>query len=174
VSRRAFFGLGSNLGDRWAYLQSGIDGLRAIGNRTFVSRIYETAPVGGPDGQGAYLNCVVALESDRAPLELLAVANGLEDAAGRVRLERFGPRTLDVDILMIEGVTSGDPNLTLPHPRMLERAFVLAPLEELDAAIPPAGWRARLGGEHVVSLAARPVGVMLHVSADQRGPVRAR
>ena len=106
------------------------------GGRSVVSPVYETAPVGGPDGQGAYLNCVVALESDREPLDLLAVANRLEDAAGRVRLERFGPRTLDVDILMIEGVSSEDPNLTIPHPRMFERAFVLAPLEELDRGDP--------------------------------------
>ncbi|MBS1849045.1 MAG: 2-amino-4-hydroxy-6-hydroxymethyldihydropteridine diphosphokinase [Actinobacteria bacterium] len=128
---RAFLGLGSNLGDRRRYLAEAIELLGA--SVVAVSDVYETEPVGGPGGQGSFLNLVVELDTDLGPHELLAVCHRLEAAAGRVREERWGPRTLDVDVLWIDGVTIDDPELTVPHPRMRERRFVLAPLGELAA-----------------------------------------
>ena len=157
---RAFFGLGSNLGDRWGHLQHAVDGLAATDRVIGISSVFETDPVGGPDNQGPYLNCVVAVESDRSPQELLETANRLEAERGRVRAERFGPRTLDVDVLLVEGVVSDDPKLTIPHPRMTDRAFVLAPLEQLDPTRVPPGWRERLTGDLA---GVRRVGELLHL-----------
>jgi 2-amino-4-hydroxy-6-hydroxymethyldihydropteridine diphosphokinase len=132
---RAFLGLGSNLGDRWAHLRRAVDQLRAGGRTpvTAVSRVYETEPVGGPDDQGPYLNLVVelAVPAGTDPYRLLEECRRLEAAAGRVRTVRWGPRTLDVDVLWIDGVALDDPELTVPHPRWRERMFVLAPLAEL-------------------------------------------
>jgi 2-amino-4-hydroxy-6-hydroxymethyldihydropteridine diphosphokinase len=128
--RRAFLGLGSNLGDRVRYLREAVDTLRGVDLRA-VSQVYETEPVGGPGGQGAYLNLVAELDTAREPHDLLGVCHRLEAAAGRVRDERWGPRTLDVDVLWIEGVTVDEPDLQVPHPRMWERRFVLAPLRDL-------------------------------------------
>lgn len=132
---RAFLSLGSNLGDRQAHLRRAVDQLRA-GSRpavTAVSRVYETDPVGGPDDQGAFLNLVVELAVPEPcdPYWLLAECHRLEVAAGRVRSVRWGPRTLDVDIIWIDGLVLDDPDLTVPHPRWRERRFVLAPLAEL-------------------------------------------
>jgi 2-amino-4-hydroxy-6-hydroxymethyldihydropteridine diphosphokinase len=127
---RAFLGLGSNLGDRVRFLQEAVDTLAEVG-ATAVSPVYETAPLGGPGGQDPYLNVVVELRTDRTPHELLGVCRRLEAAAGRVRDERWGPRTLDVDVLWIDGVTVHDQDLVVPHPRMWERRFVLAPLQDL-------------------------------------------
>ncbi|MBK6855760.1 MAG: 2-amino-4-hydroxy-6-hydroxymethyldihydropteridine diphosphokinase [Microthrixaceae bacterium] len=125
---RAFLSLGSNLGDRRRVLSEAIESLGAM--VVAVSPVYETDPVGGPD-QGPFLNLVVELDSDVAPRDLLAVCHRLESAAGRVRAERWGPRTLDVDIVWIEGQMVSDPDLEIPHPRMWERRFVLAPLRDL-------------------------------------------
>lgn len=126
---RAFLGLGSNLGDRRRYLQ---DAVETLGQSVAaVSPVYETEPVGGPGGQGAYLNVVVELDTDRSPRELLGVCHRLESAADRVRNQRWGPRTLDVDILWMEGVELQDDDLQIPHPRLSERRFVLAPLRDL-------------------------------------------
>jgi 2-amino-4-hydroxy-6-hydroxymethyldihydropteridine diphosphokinase len=132
---RAFLGLGSNLGDRWSHLRRAVDQLRA-GSRapvTAVSRVYETEPMGGPDNQGPYLNVVVelAIVEGADPYRLLEECRRLEAAAGRVRAARWGPRTLDADLLWIDGVVLDDPELTVPHPRWRERRFVLAPLAEL-------------------------------------------
>jgi 2-amino-4-hydroxy-6-hydroxymethyldihydropteridine diphosphokinase len=132
---RAFLGLGSNLGDRWAHLRRAVDQLRA-GSRapvTAVSRVYETEPMGGPDEQGPYLNLVVelAVAPGADPYGLLEECRRLEAAAGRVRAARWGPRTLDADLLWIDGVVMDDPELTVPHPRWRQRRFVLAPLAEL-------------------------------------------
>ena len=126
---RAYLGLGSNLGDRAGYLREAVATLAALGP-TRTSPVYETAPVGGPD-QGPYLNLVVELRTDRTPRELLGVCHRLEAAAGRVRGVRWGPRTLDVDVLWVEGVTVDEPDLTVPHPRLWERRFVVAPLHDL-------------------------------------------
>lgn len=135
---RAYLALGSNLGDRLGNLRSAVDGLVVHPAIVVVavSRVYETDPVGGPV-QDDYLNAVVVIDTDLAPVELLAVAQGLEEAAARVRGERWGPRTLDVDVLLYEGVESDDPTLTLPHPRMWERGFVLAPLHDVAPDLVP-------------------------------------
>ena len=134
-SVRAFLSLGSNLGDRHAHLRRAVDQLRAGSTPvvTAVSRLYETDPVGGPDAQGPFLNLVVelAVPVPVDPYRLLEQCHRLEAAAGRVRTVRWGPRTLDVDVIWIDGVTLDDPDLTVPHPRWRERAFVLAPLAEL-------------------------------------------
>jgi len=129
---RAFLGLGSNLGDRVRLLTDAVDTLRAIDEVgvTGVSPLYETDPVGGPD-QGRYLNLVVELDTTLGPRELLAICHRLESAADRVREVRWGPRTLDVDVLWIAGVTIDEPDLQVPHPRMWQRRFVLAPLRDL-------------------------------------------
>lgn len=127
---RAFLGLGSNLGERERFLAEAVERLRGAG-LTAVSPTYETEPVEGPDEQGPYLNLVVEIDWDRSPRELLELAHQLEAVAGRVRTERWGPRTLDVDILWIEGVKVRDPDLSVPHPRMWKRKFVLVPLREL-------------------------------------------
>jgi 2-amino-4-hydroxy-6-hydroxymethyldihydropteridine diphosphokinase len=127
---RAYLGLGSNLGDRAGYLRDAVVTLRTVG-LTAVSPVYESEPVGGPGDQGAFLNLVVELDTDRSPHELLGICHRLESAADRVREVRWGPRTLDVDVLWIEGVTVDDPDLVVPHPRMWERRFVLAPLRDL-------------------------------------------
>lgn len=95
-----------------------------------VSSVYETEPVGGPE-QGAYLNIVVELATQREPTELLELCRQLERSAGRERRIRWGPRTLDVDVLWIDGVTVDEPELTVPHPRMYQRNFVVVPLLEI-------------------------------------------
>lgn len=129
---RAYLALGSNLGDRRAFLQSALDGLaRAPGVRVVaVSRLYETSPVGGPP-QEAYLNAAVAIDTELDPHALLGLAQRLEHAAARVRGERWGPRTLDVDVLVYDELEIDTPELTVPHPRMWERGFVLAPLRDV-------------------------------------------
>jgi 2-amino-4-hydroxy-6-hydroxymethyldihydropteridine diphosphokinase len=124
---RAFLGLGSNLGDRRALLAAAVDGLPDV---VAVSPLYETDPVGGPE-QGAFLNLVVELSTARSARELLAVCAEREAAAERVRVERWGPRTLDVDVLWVEGEEVDEPDLVVPHPRMWIRRFVLAPLRDL-------------------------------------------
>jgi 2-amino-4-hydroxy-6-hydroxymethyldihydropteridine diphosphokinase len=125
---RAFLGLGSNLGDRRAYLRDAVTKLPDV---SAVSPVYETDPIGGPPGQGAYLNCVVELWTSRTPRELLVVAQAAETAAQRVRIERWGPRTLDVDVLLVGEEQVDEPDLIVPHPRMWERGFVLVPLGDL-------------------------------------------
>lgn len=134
---RAFLGLGSNLGDRRALLRAAVDQLPDV---VAVSPVYETEPVGGPE-QGRFLNLVVQLGTTLDARRLLEVAQAAEQAAERVRQERWGPRTLDVDVLWVEGDERSEPDLVVPHPRMWERRFVLAPLHDLapdlvsDAAV---------------------------------------
>jgi 2-amino-4-hydroxy-6-hydroxymethyldihydropteridine diphosphokinase len=125
---RAFLGLGSNLGDRRAYLR---DAVAKLPDVAAVSPVYETDPVGGPPGQGAYLNCVVELRTSRTPRELLVVAQAAEAGAQRLRVQRWGPRTLDVDVLLVGDETVEEPDLVVPHPRMWGRGFVLVPLGDL-------------------------------------------
>ena len=138
---RAFVGLGSNLGDRLVHLRAAVAGLPDV---TAVSQVYETEPVGGPEDQGPYLNVVVELDTELSPRDLLAVAGRLEDEALRVRTVRFGPRSLDVDVLLVGDLVVEDADLVVPHPRMWERRFVLAPLAELapDVVSPEAVERA--------------------------------
>jgi len=130
--RRAFLSLGSNLGERAAALRAARAALADLPGTTIVaaSRVYETAPQDVTD-QPPFLNQVVCLDTTLEPRELLVAAQRIEAAAGRVRSVRFGPRTLDIDILLLEGAASDDPELTLPHPRLWQRAFVLVPLAEL-------------------------------------------
>jgi 2-amino-4-hydroxy-6-hydroxymethyldihydropteridine diphosphokinase len=137
--RRAFLGLGSNLGDRRAALERAVALLAARGDLVAVSPLYETDPVGGPDGQDRYLNAVVELATPDSARELLERCRALEGDAGRVRTARFGPRTLDADVLMVGDERVDEPDLTVPHPRMLERRFVLAPLADLAPDLVPAG-----------------------------------
>jgi 2-amino-4-hydroxy-6-hydroxymethyldihydropteridine diphosphokinase len=133
---RAYLALGSNLGDRAGNLQFAVDALHEAEavEVVDVSRVYETAPVGGPP-QDAYLNAVVVVDTTLDPYALLALAQRIERDAHRVRIERWGPRTLDVDVLSYDDVRSDDPDLTLPHPRMGERGFVLAPLRDVAPAL---------------------------------------
>jgi 2-amino-4-hydroxy-6-hydroxymethyldihydropteridine diphosphokinase len=131
--RRAAFGLGSNTGDRLAHLQGAVDrifsepGIEPAG----VSKVYETAPVGGPV-QPDFLNAVVVVDTMLTPADLLELAHRCESAAARERNERWGPRTLDVDVLALGDVISDEPKLTLPHPRIDQRAFVLRPWADVD------------------------------------------
>ncbi|CAL9508527.1 2-amino-4-hydroxy-6-hydroxymethyldihydropteridine diphosphokinase [Streptomyces sp. enrichment culture] len=142
--KRAVIALGANLGNRLETLQGAIDaledtpGVRVKG----VSPVYETEPWGvAPDSQPSYFNAVVILKTTLPPSSLLERAHAVEEAFHRVRDERWGPRTLDVDIVAYAEVVSDDPQLTLPHPRAHERAFVLAPWLDVDpeAALPGRG-----------------------------------
>ncbi|MGW4563677.1 2-amino-4-hydroxy-6-hydroxymethyldihydropteridine diphosphokinase [Streptomyces sp. NPDC004561] len=131
----AVISIGSNLGNRLETLQGAVDALEDTpGVRVkAVSPVYETEPWGvAPGSQPSYLNAVVALKTTLPPSSLLERAHAVEEAFNRVRDERWGPRTLDVDIVAYADVTSDDPQLTLPHPRAHERAFVLAPWHDVD------------------------------------------
>jgi 2-amino-4-hydroxy-6-hydroxymethyldihydropteridine diphosphokinase len=131
---RAVLSLGSNLGDRAAALNAALAGLAAADVRIVaVSPVYETDPVGGPE-QPDYLNAVAVVETDRAPYDLLELAQGVEAALGRVQVERWGPRTVDIDIVVYDDLLSDDPRLTLPHPLAAERAFVLVPWHDVEPA----------------------------------------
>ena len=145
---RAFLGLGSNLGDRRALLAAAVAALPDV---VAVSPLYETDPVGGPE-QGAFLNLVVELSTTRTARELLAVCAEREAAAERVREVRWGPRTLDVDVLWVDGEEVDEPDLVVPHPRMWERRFVLAPLRDLAPDLVSEAQVAEAEGE------VRPVG----------------
>jgi 2-amino-4-hydroxy-6-hydroxymethyldihydropteridine diphosphokinase len=147
--RRAFIGLGSNLGDRRATLRRALAALSARGDVTAVSPLYESEPVGGPEDQGPYLNVVVELASSDTPRELLERCQALEEAAQRVRTVRWGPRTLDADVLLVGDLTVDEPDLVVPHPRMWERRFVLQPLADLAPELVPEDRLIASGGEVV-------------------------
>jgi 2-amino-4-hydroxy-6-hydroxymethyldihydropteridine diphosphokinase len=125
--------LGSNLGDRRDILQGSVDAIAAIPEVQLmaVSPVYETAPVGGP-AQPDYLNAVLLARTSLPSPALLDRLHEVESAFDRVRKARWGPRTLDVDIITVDGETSDNPDLTLPHPRAHQRAFVLAPWYDVD------------------------------------------
>jgi 2-amino-4-hydroxy-6-hydroxymethyldihydropteridine diphosphokinase len=147
---RVFLALGSNLGDRAAHLQGAVDALSAHAEVEVVgvSRVYETDPVGGPV-QDDFLNAVVEVRTSLDPDDLLDLAFAIERAAERVRVEHWGPRTLDVDVLLYDELTRTDERLTLPHPRMFERHFVLAPLADLAPD--------RVGSDRSAWIGVRPV-----------------
>jgi 2-amino-4-hydroxy-6-hydroxymethyldihydropteridine diphosphokinase len=138
--RRAYLGLGSNLDDRFALLQGAVDALVVAEGVTVVavSPVYETDPV-GPD-QPDYLNAVVGVDTALSARALLELAQSLEADAHRVRRERWGPRTLDVDVLLVADERVREPDLEVPHPRLHERAFVRVPLADIapdiEAALP--------------------------------------
>jgi 2-amino-4-hydroxy-6-hydroxymethyldihydropteridine diphosphokinase len=149
--RRAVLSIGSNLGNRLETLQGAIDALEDTpGVRVkAVSPVYETEPWGvEPGSQPSYFNAVVILKTTLPPSSLLERAHAVEEAFHRVREERWGARTLDVDIVAYADVVSDDPVLTLPHPRAHERAFVLAPWHDVDpgAQLPGRGAVAELLG----------------------------
>ena len=133
----AALGLGSNLGDRRAHLAIAMAHLEAIGRITAGSSLYETAPVGGPP-QGAYLNAVVVVETSLPAPEVLAAGHAAEREAGRARTRHWGPRSLDVDLLLYGDAAIDRPGLVVPHPRLHLRRFVLEPLVEAwpEAALP--------------------------------------
>lgn len=128
---RAVLSLGANLGDRLAALQTAVSALAARMSVVAVSPVYATAPVGVTD-QPEFLNAVLLVDTDLSPVDLLSYAHRVENAGGRVRRERWGPRTLDIDLVAYGDVVSADPAVTLPHPRAHERAFVLRPWLDVD------------------------------------------
>ena len=134
---RCAVGLGSNLGDRIAHLNAAIDGLASVGRVYAVSPVYETAPIGGPE-QDPFLNAVALIDTAHTPHGLLRALLIIERSRGRVRQTRWGPRTLDLDVILWERHNISDPGLTIPHPRLAERRFVLEPLHDVwpDATMP--------------------------------------
>jgi len=154
VTTSAYLALGSNLGDRLERMREAVrllhaePGLRVKRS----SRVYETEPVGPP--QPAYLNAVLEVSTEGSARELLEACRRVEDALGRVRAERWGPRTIDVDVLTFDEQTIDEPDLVVPHPRMHQRGFVLVPLGELEAdpMLP--------GGRRLASLRLTPEVVM--------------
>ncbi|MFN2613960.1 MAG: 2-amino-4-hydroxy-6-hydroxymethyldihydropteridine diphosphokinase [Actinomycetota bacterium] len=140
----AYLGVGSNLGDRRAQLDEAVQALD-WGDARVVARssIYETEPVGGPDDQPAFLNLVIGVETSLGVRALFERCQGVEVALGRARDDeiRWGPRAIDIDLLLFGHEVVHDADLTVPHPRMTERAFVLLPLEEIarDVTIPGKG-----------------------------------
>jgi 2-amino-4-hydroxy-6-hydroxymethyldihydropteridine diphosphokinase len=133
-----FLGLGSNIGDRRAALRRAVASLVDL---VAVSPLYETDPVGGPE-QDQYFNVVVELATEASPRELLELCRQLEADADRRRTIRWGPRTLDVDVLAIDGLTVDEPDLAVPHPRMHQRNFVVQPLWAIDPSVDVPGYRA--------------------------------
>ncbi|MBS1188434.1 MAG: 7,8-Dihydro-6-hydroxymethylpterin-pyrophosphokinase [Rhodocyclaceae bacterium] len=140
--KSAYIALGANLGDPAATVRAALEALAGLEGVRLVqaSSLYRTAPV-GLAGQPDFINAVAHIETSQAPQELLETLLGLENCFGRVRLERNGPRTLDLDLLLYEDLVLDSPALILPHPRLHLRAFVLAPLAEIapDLAIPGRG-----------------------------------
>jgi dihydroneopterin aldolase / 2-amino-4-hydroxy-6-hydroxymethyldihydropteridine diphosphokinase len=143
---KAVVALGSNLGDRRSYLRHAVS---RLGEVVAASQVFETDPVGGPDDQGAYLNMVVVVRTALDPFAFLRRCRQVEAEALRQRQVRWGPRTLDVDILFFDDVTIDSPELIVPHPRIDERRFVLAPLAEVAPDRCPAGWDERLPADGV-------------------------
>ena len=139
---KAYVGIGSNLGDRESHLRHAIQLLQAEQGLvvTAVSTLRETEPV-GPVEQGPFINGALRLETGLTPRELLERLLAIEEELGRIRGERFGPRTIDLDLLLYEDEVLDEPGLTLPHPRLHERRFALEPLAELapDLEIPGRG-----------------------------------
>lgn len=129
LSRRCYVSLGSNVGDRAEHLSRAL--AIVVDHEPYrVSKVYETEPVGGV-AQEDFWNLVIELVSTASPRALLERCRRAEDACGRVRDVRWGPRTLDADVLLVGDEVSDDPEITVPHPRLYERSFVLVPLHEL-------------------------------------------
>lgn len=133
--KKVVYSIGSNLGDRLANLQGAVDAIRDTPDVIVVdiSSVYESAAVGGPEDSPEFLNLVIVAETTLEPRTLLERALAIEDAFGRVREERWAPRTLDVDLIMVGSTQTDQADMKLPHPRAHERAFVLAPWAEIDA-----------------------------------------
>ena len=131
----AFVALGSNVGDRRSHLDHALERLRAVATVVEGSPIYETAPVGGPEGQGPYLNAIIGIDTTLPAAELLDALLEIEADRGRVREERWGPRTLDLDLLWFRGERIDTPGLRVPHPEIRNRPFVLAPLADVAPSL---------------------------------------
>ncbi|MBU0468392.1 MAG: 2-amino-4-hydroxy-6-hydroxymethyldihydropteridine diphosphokinase [Candidatus Omnitrophica bacterium] len=130
-----YLGLGSNLGDRRANIDRSVSLL--VDNGIIIlkhSTIIETDPVGGPE-QNKFLNAVIKAETELSPLEILQLINTIEKQLGRVRTIANGPRSIDIDILLFDKIEMNDSTLSIPHPRMLERDFVLTPLKEIEPGL---------------------------------------
>ena len=140
---RAFLGLGSNMGDSLLFLRNAVADIPDV---VGISPVYRTEPMGGPEDQDPYFNIVVALNTQLSPYELLALCQKLESDAQRVRTIRWGPRTLDVDVLWVEGIVMNEPDLEIPHPRMWERNFVMAPLFDVAPDVAGEDWAKRAVG----------------------------
>jgi dihydroneopterin aldolase/2-amino-4-hydroxy-6-hydroxymethyldihydropteridine diphosphokinase len=164
----AVIALGSNLGDRLGHLQGAVDALAGTPGLTVaaISPVYQTAPVGGP-AQQDYYNAVLTARTVLPPRALLARCQQVETASGRVRAETWGPRTLDLDIIVYGDLVTDEPELTLPHPRAGERAFVLAPWHAIDpgAVIPGRGSVADLLAAASQDGVHRLAGASLHLPA---------
>lgn len=158
-SHEALIALGSNLGDREGYLRQAIRELGSMisGSLVAMSDVYETEPVGGPDEQGAFLNMVVKVDTSLDPFALLRLCHRVEASAERERLVHWGPRTLDVDLLFYDNARIDTDVLTVPHPRIEERRFVLAPLNDVAPERCPADWDATLPPAAVVSRGQLPL-----------------
>ena len=129
---RAVVALGANIGDREENIDRAVALLRDATDFINVSSYYVTSPVGGPD-QPDYVNAVCIIESELPAMDLLSLLQGIEKCLGRVRNERWGPRSIDLDLIQYSGILSNSPELELPHPRAHERRFVLEPWFEIDA-----------------------------------------
>jgi 2-amino-4-hydroxy-6-hydroxymethyldihydropteridine diphosphokinase len=127
---RAVVGIGANVGDRLGAMRAAVLAMRRIMKVERLSRVYETAPVGGPP-QPDYLNAAALVAYDGSAEDLLDAIQGIEAQLGRARAERWGPRTIDLDILWIEGLALETERLVVPHPRLVERGFALRPLADV-------------------------------------------
>lgn len=140
---RAYIGIGSNLGEPIKQVNDAFRALEHLPASICIARspLYRSAPMGGPPDQPDYINAVAALDTHLTPAQLLVALQAIELAQGRIRTVRWGPRTLDLDLLLYDQHVSDDPQLTLPHPRLQERAFVLYPLYDIapDLVIPRQG-----------------------------------
>ena len=132
------------MGDRLELLRRAVQSIGESDRLVSVSSLFETEPVGGPAGQDPFLNLVVELATQRSARELLELCGRLEAEADRVRVVRWGPRTLDVDVLWMDGETVDEPDLTVPHPRMRIRRFVMAPLAEIAPDVAGPDWESAL------------------------------
>lgn len=146
-SHEAVVALGSNLGDREGFLRLAV---RELGTITAKSQVFETEPIGGPDDQGAYLNMVVKVETSLDPFAFIRRCQRIEAGAQRQRVVHWGPRTLDVDLLFFDDIRIDSEDLTVPHPRINERRFVLTPLSEVAPERCPEGWNDTLPPDEVV------------------------
>jgi 2-amino-4-hydroxy-6-hydroxymethyldihydropteridine pyrophosphokinase len=165
--QRAVLALGSNLGDRLGMLQGALDALGKMPgvDVVAVSGVYETAPVGGPPGQDPYLNAVILVDTRLSASVLLERCLAVEGALGRHRTERWGPRTLDIDVITYDDQVNEDEALTLPHPRAYERAFVLVPWLSVDqgATLPGRGRVAELAAARRTDSVVARTDLRLHV-----------
>lgn len=159
---RVALGLGANLGDRVAALQSAVGVLAELGAGLAVSDVFETEPVGGPE-QPEYYNAVIVLDTAAGPEDVLTAAHRAENQQGRTREVRWGARTLDVDVLAYGDEVSDDPHLTLPHPRATSRAFVMVPWAQVDPDFRlPEGRTVHEVAQGLPRVGVRRIGPLLH------------